>query len=380
MSLIHRLRRVVLLLGGIAAAFVCPANSAICASTFPLGIYCVGLESFSEIRDAKFNVVLNPFWAQGKESSLRYLETCQRYGKKGTPGFDTQKIRGGDVRYLRDYVQALKGHPALYAYYLSDEPSTVGVTPDAATFAYQAIKSVDASRPVLVSHFRDAKAYLGAYDVLCYDQYPIGGMTIARYRQIFRDVVSQVNPKPVWTVVQAFGAGKEWKRPTPQEERCMTYLTVANGAQGILFYMYGRPGDSYYIRENPDHWDCTRRLAAELDQLSAMLLAKASTLRAAAENKYIDVLLKEVEGRLYMIAVNWAAGSFPLDGHYPGIPLAGARIALPGLESAAVKVVGQAGSGSAAEGRELKVADGYLVDSFDPYAVHIYEIRPLRSK
>jgi hypothetical protein len=299
-----RLRLVLPIVAVTAVLLVCAVCQAGSTITVPLGIYCVGPDQLSAIGNTRFNLVVNPFWAQGTESSLRYLESCRKHGKMGTPGFDTEKIKSRDAIYLREYVRRIKDHSALFAYYLSDEPSMVGVTPEAATFAYQTIKGIDATRPVLVSHFRDARAYKPAYDVLCFDQYPIGTMPIARYRQLCRDVVGEVQPKPVWAMIQAFGAGKDWKKPTPEEQRCMTYLTIANGAQDILFYMYGRRGDSCYMGDHPEQWEFTRRLASEVDGFAAVLLAKTSSVRVVVETRHVDALLKERGDRLYLIAVN----------------------------------------------------------------------------
>ncbi len=347
---------------------------AFCASSLPLGIYCVSLEQFKEIGQTKFNVILNPFWAQGKDSTPPYLEQCHRYGKKGTPGFDQERIKKGDSTYISDYVASMQKHPGLLAYYLSDEPSDAGVSPDAAEFAYRVIKNLDEGRPILLSHFRDGKAYANAYDIFLYDQYPMGNMPLARYRNLFREIVKEVTPKPVWAVIQVFGAGQQWKQPTQEELRCMTYLALIHGAQGLAFYMYGRPGDSYYIREHPEHWRAVKALAAELDGLSPVLLAKTSTQNVSAGHSCVDILLKEHRGHLYLLAVNWASGSSPVNGHYPGISLRNVRFSIPAVQTARIRVVGKPGLGTGVLGREFNMTQGSFQDDLDPYGVRVYKI------
>lgn len=348
----------------------------LCASSLPLGIYCVSLEQFKEIGQTKFNIILNPFWAQGKESTAPYLERCQRYGKKGTPGFDQDRIKKRDSTYISEFVASMQKHPGLLAYYLSDEPSDVGISPGAAEFAYRVIKSMDESRPILLSHFRDGKAYANAYDIFLYDQYPIGNMPLARYRNLFREIVEEVSPKPVWAVIQLFGTGQQWMQPSQKELRCMTYLALINGAQGAMFYMYGRPGDSYYIRHYPEHWSYTKALAAELDGLSPVLLAKTSTREVFVEGNCVDALLKEHQGKLYLLTVNWASGTNSMNGHYPGIALRNIRFSISGIQTASIRVVGGPGLGTGALGREFRITQGSFFDDLNPYDVRVYEISP----
>jgi len=349
---------------------------AFCASSLPLGIYCVSLEQFKEIGQTKFNIILNPFWAQGRDSTPPYLEQCHRYGKKGTPGFDQERIKRGDSTYISEYVASMQKHPGLLAYYLSDEPSDAGVSPDAAEFAYRVIKNLDERRPILLSHFRDGKAYANAYDIFLYDQYPMGNMPLARYRDLFREIVEEISPKPVWAVIQIFGAGQRWKQPTQEELRCMTYLALIHGAQGVAFYMYGRPGDSYYVREHPEHWSSVKALAAELDGLSPVLLTKTSTRNVSVGHNCVDILLKEHHGNLYLLAVNWASGTNPVNGHYQGISLRNVRFSIPAIQTARIRVVGKSGLGTGALGREFNMAQGSFWDDLDPYGVRVYKISP----
>ena len=85
-------------------------------------------------------------------------------------------------------------------------------------------------------------------------------------------------PKPVWGVIQAFGHADpkhDWVLPTPEEIRCMAYVAVVEGAQGLLFYSHGRKGDPFYIRDHAEHWAFVQRLGAELQTLSPVLLSPA---------------------------------------------------------------------------------------------------------
>lgn len=52
-----------------------------------------------------------------------------------------------------------------------------------------------------------------------------------------RPLLAQVgqHAKPLWLVLQAFGAQAHWSRwPTPAEERYMTYSALIKGAIGAL--------------------------------------------------------------------------------------------------------------------------------------------------
>ena len=156
----------------------------------------------------------------------------------------------------------------------------------------------------------------------------------------------------------------------------MAYLSAINGAKGIIFYMHGRKGDSYYIREHDDHWRYLAGLGAELREMSPILIAPAPPQKARADQPGLDVVLKQHEDKLFLLAANHDSEGPAEDGHFPGRMLAGVRLEADGLPDGRAESIGSAGTGSAAGGRVLKMAAGRIVDTFDAYAVHLYRLIP----
>ena len=59
-------------------------------------------------------------------------------------------LRGNnDFDGIRAVVSRWKDHPALFAWYLADEPQGCGDTPEVLETTYDAIKEIDALRPML---------------------------------------------------------------------------------------------------------------------------------------------------------------------------------------------------------------------------------------
>ena len=223
-----------------------------------------------------------------------------------------------------------------------------------------------------------------AYDIFAYDDYPIGTASIAYWRNLFRGVMRAAQPKPVWAVIQAFGHADpkhDWVLPTPEEIRCMTYISVVAGAQGILFYSHCRKGAPFYICDRTEHWAFVQRLGSELQTLSPVLLSAAVNERVSVENKLIDVTLRKhdlagnpASRELYLIAANMAHKAPAAERHFPGVKQVDVRIFLKDVDNGEAELVGAAGSGSAQAGRRIPIHLGTFSDDFDPYAVHIYKI------
>ena len=93
---------------------------------------------------------------------------------------------------------------------------------------------------------KPAAAYFQDADIIWTDPYPIPSRPVTMVSRWVSDAVSIAGPsKPVWAVPQAFdwnvwnkGKIDQAHRPTPEEERCMTYLALVHGAKGILYWAH----------------------------------------------------------------------------------------------------------------------------------------------
>jgi Purple acid Phosphatase, N-terminal domain len=347
------------------------------AGLFPVGIYSVPLDQISTLSAPGINIVANPYWAQSTSDAEALLDSAQQNGKRGIAGLDQGKLGGRDSAYIQTLIAAVRSHPALFGYYLYDEPQ---VSPDEAIFAYNQVKQNDPNHPVVITDYKNAATYKDAYDIFWDDDYPIGSSANQPIPVWGNHIATQfqaASPKPMWSVIQTYATNDQrWVEPTNEELRAITYLAVVEGVQGIVFYQHCEAGCSYYIRNSPNFWNYLKTLAMELQDSSPFLLANTSVRNVTVSSADVKVLLKETGGKLYLIAVNTAYSTPEVGYHYPGVSLTNVKISISGLSGATIQSVGVAGIGSGIAGRQLNMSGGSFEDNFSPYAVHLYEITP----
>jgi hypothetical protein len=167
--------------------------------------------------------------------------------------------QNGDFAALRAFVLRYRENPALYGWYLADEPDFTGLPPAPMVGAYNLIKSLD-SHPVAavftvgMCGLNDLYTrYLKGFDLLMYDDYPFYTFTHGREgsREAVREV--QITARncvrsaryyhklgPIM-VLQGFGQGVKdgpfsYRDPTYAEEKAMFWNTVHARVKAILFW------------------------------------------------------------------------------------------------------------------------------------------------
>lgn len=148
---------------------------------------------------------------------------------------------------ITPYVERIRDYPSLLAYYTKDEP-TIELSPR--VFIMNSVfGKVDSVRPSLNTL---DQVTLGAQKldlirppVYIYDDYPLrpntalgdlGGFAV-RIEQA--GLLAEERGIPLWLTLQGFQLGIIGRYPTSAENRCMAYLSLANGADGIAYYYFG---------------------------------------------------------------------------------------------------------------------------------------------
>ncbi len=233
-------------------------------------------------------------------TAARYIEKAHLAGIDVLMGFDRMMVIEENLAGIRARVAALHRKPGLHAWYLMDEPSIHAAAPETVRKAYRAIKQLDPARPVVMTIARTARIpdYVDSLDIIVTDVYPVSTASLFSLVVPIETALSVTGGnKPVWAAIQVHNndlhhiiRGSETghmiakpRRPTVSEVRCMTYLAIAHGASGILFFAYD--GWKYgKVYEDPRLYRGIRELAREIDALSHVLcgdcLAKG-TVRAA---------------------------------------------------------------------------------------------------
>lgn len=227
------------------------------------------------------------------EASRSRLDQVQAQGLKAIVAFDLFKGTVEDPVQWRGYldnlrakVTALKGHPAVLAWYPVDEPDHRGVPEHAVREAVALVRSLDPSRPVFgVLNDPDKwLRYLPIFDIVSVDPYLLVGSRdtpekVRTYlRRIRADLAGLKIQKPVWVTVGAFemipkseaDRQYDWyQRVTAAQFDAMADIAIAEGAQGILVFALAHRGDAHYKDwsmpgDSPRLWDAVRRLPARV--------------------------------------------------------------------------------------------------------------------
>lgn len=228
-----------------------------------------------------------------------YLRRARELGLGVFLGLPRAAVRAGDEAAVSTLVKALRGEPALWMWYVYDEPRPDVLPVESATRIHALLRRLDPGHPSILLSNRDdtARDYHSACDVLWLDRYPITAtreptsvMPIALALQNARAFAGP--EKPLWAVIQAFdnrgnpNLRKKTKamatpdnhnyRPTEREVRAQAHAAIARGAMGVAFYW--APESWYSMKtDTPAAWASLTRVLGELGSLEPVLLDNGAT-------------------------------------------------------------------------------------------------------
>jgi len=297
-----------------------------------------------------------------------YMDRCAQLGMKvhynllsvsggGGVGSKIDDITDDEKRSrMVTEIKTFMNHPALLAWYISDEPTGNRITPEILEEIYKVVRENDPWHPVSIvfmAPFLSSKKYANALDIVMADPYPLPDLAASTVG----DVTSQLKEefsgsRPVWIVPQAFGGGELWSRePTIQEIRSMTWQAVINGATGIQYFV--RQGLNYFPKSTATWSECGR-IAMEIAELTPWLLSDEETLRVETSSKNVIVSSKIHNGQLIVMAVN--KKNEPVS----------TTIRIHGIYNNSARVI--------FENRSVPVTSGVLTDQIAAYGSQVYLI------
>jgi hypothetical protein len=263
---------------------------------FPIGVYCdwplikpshkwpweVPVADLDQLAKAGFNCIL-PYHVSGMRmkgtqkrglDALReFLDACNARGLKVM--FDLSDLyakadlpsssQWGYTHWLKGekdwhaavkrVVDGVKDHPAIIAWYLNDEQS-VKYTKVIAAMRTE-VNRLDPSRITMGVHFQydELPRYAGWYGWLGIDPYPIWTKADRSMRMIPHALemanrsVSAPGCTPFWVVPQQTNLGiyyagtekrfrEHYRFPTAREMKAFAVISMANGANGIVYFSY----------------------------------------------------------------------------------------------------------------------------------------------
>ncbi|KAB2660386.1 MAG: hypothetical protein DVB31_14200 [Verrucomicrobia bacterium] len=349
---------------------------------FPIGIYAPGgAGNLPRLAEAGFDVVAGPasrpFFDAAHAARIRVLAVP---GSAAGPAFDS--------RAARTAVANVGNHPALWAWYLADEPDLHGISASDVRRVQSAVRRAGSLRPTAVTTWHGtALARFAGTDILMVDHYPVGLGPIAAFFKEVRSgrAVADAARRKFVPVLQAMDwsvyppeirglaggepAGSAASRaPSLAEFRCMAWGARVLGADGLFFYCYddGR----WRMPEHPGTWQDLVRVVREIRDLEPLFLARqprvpvglewfepGRRLNEALESSVLATLLEVDRGNgtvkpgRYVVLVNTTA-----EDHLVRLGRADWRgVEVPWLGT----------------GKSVHLGDGQWLDPLPPYGVMI---------
>ena len=257
----------------------------------------------------------------------------------------------------------LKDHPALYGYYLEDEPDGRGLDTAALLADYNEVKLEDPCHLIFTSYylpFSDITDYLAATDVAISELYSVND---------WADVAADV----ATAAAEGVGyIGAPWATDLPAkptftaaEFKLVTFSAIVDGAGGIMPFIF-EGHDPTLSDYDPDHredniYPTTDILAQITDQLAMGATGGISASSPAFETNFGAYAVGGDSERAVLVAVNHGAAIASVTFEVGGLSSEITEVSVLG-EDRTIPLTGPSGN--------------QLVDSFDAtYGVHVYSFR-----
>ena len=281
---------------------------------FPIGAYCDPSDdpaNFSGLVEAGFNLAHSyVFEREEPYDSLMataklHLERAKENNIKIFLGMPRGWIRRRENGEIMEYVSSLMTHSSLLAWYVMDEPAPQNIGVKEMENATEVIRMIDPFHPSLVAfsnmvavQSKNARNYIQHVDIVGCDPYPLlRSKPFSTVGEWVRNCREMGGPsKPVWAIIEAFDAeydsggikrGKVAKygpvtRPSYGQMKCQAFLSLAAGADGVIFYWMSRP--RYDMKKDaPVVWQSICKLVKELQVLESFMITPRSHTKLVVE-------------------------------------------------------------------------------------------------
>ena len=284
---------------------------------FPIGMYVrnVNPARMDLYTEGPFNCLCIE---KDSRPTLKELDYCHSKGLKVIcnlrAGIDDAD---GGEKWVAETIRLYKDHPAVLAWYICDELPIAYVPRLRARRAWAAELDPDHPTWTALNKPNLVRYYMGTFDVLGLDRYPIPKQPTEFIIKTVREgAESMCGMRSAWQIPQAFAWGwlkrretKGMRAPTRKEMASMSWQWVAGGANGLLYYSFTLVCGKH---ESPDDafaptWERTKSMAAEIRRYENVFLSTERPLSVSGATDKIAVRTWRHEGRNYLLAVNCTA-------------------------------------------------------------------------
>ena len=336
---------------------------------FPLGWYdsVTNLNTPAQIANQGINIVM-PYTGKRSIKEVRaFLNRAAAAGIKVMVEIPRLEVRRDHRWLITQFVKKLKTHPAVYGWYLYDEPEFIKLSPRLLERVYQAIKEEDPQHTVAIAFGKllPIKRYLKALDTVIYFKYPcyydspkFCNLQNGIFRKQAATAASIARKKSnFWFVLQGYGEDKHGKPtrfnrrlPSVEEERYMVYSALLAPADGLFFW-------THYLSQPQWINSVLTPIIKELQTYLPTITNSSLKDQLAIDNPNIQARLYQnsITQDLLLIAINHGGNS-----------LKTAIAIKENIKVNSAKVLNSSLS--------VDISQGILTDTFKPYAVHVYQL------
>jgi len=350
------------------------------ANFFPLAVWLQSPSNAPKYKELGINVYVG-LWRGPSESQLESLKQNGMYVVCSQNEFALSRLNDstilawmhGDEPDNAQQIRGQKGYgpPILPAKIVEN---------------YQKIKQRDPSRPVLLNlgqgvawdnyigrgvrrnHPEDYPEYIQGCDIASFDIYPAvhDKEEVAGKLWFVADGVSRLKKwsegrKLVWNCIECTHIENPNTKATPKQVKAEVWMSLVRGSQGLIYFVHQfKPRFvEAGLLEDPEMCGAIRVINEQIQRLAPVLKSNspAETVKIESPPEVpVEALVKRHQNSQYVFAVAMrnekAKATFRLSN-------------TPGKLSA--KVLG--------EDRVVTVDAGVFQDEFEPWGVHLYEIR-----
>lgn len=329
------------------------------------------LKGIDIIAEQGFNIVMpyTNFYAKKDYQRIEaYLNRAYAKNIKVLLELFRDNIKDNNLAEITKYIQTFKDHPAVYGWYLFDEPTVKKVRPEKLEPVYEILKRETPNKPVALLFYPEVKyppaipyaSYWNVFDIFMGEWYPSRvGKSEFHELEVFgsslRRAKDFAGSNSFFTVLQAFGKDdttinrkSQWRYPTYKEQRYMIYNGILAGTKGLFFYAYHRASNTWK----------NEILMPLVKELKVYLPAITNGLETDKVKTYSSIIdtgfyLYPNQRDFLIVAVNQKKRRLKTTFYLP-------------------KVINTSILEDTTKRKQIYVLDNQFKDNFEPHEVHIY--------
>ena len=290
---------------------------------FPLGIFVSRIDddTIACLKKGAFNCVMAYSPPTEKEMDAAHRAGIKVIYSVKDAYFGTRACTGAitdpesEVKWIKDRVKRFRGHPALLAWYINDE---LGVELRNRLVARRDLMAeLDPGHPTWVALYQveDLPFYLGTFDVIGTDPYPIcqlGNPPISQVAEHTRMTRRSVfGGMSMWQIPQVFDWGgyrkadvDKTRAPTFEEMRNMQWQFIAEGAMGLVPYAYHSIKKMDWRDKFEVQWKKVCDISHEMAKHVPMFLSVESAVKVNVAPLEMSVRTWRYNGKDWLLCVN----------------------------------------------------------------------------